>query len=90
MTPNCSFPPSDTQIATHISKCLTDVSKWTTANHLKLNLNTAELLFMPGKNCPQLDLLVTIEDIKVSPSPTARNHDVVLDDQLCCNANITS
>jgi len=36
------------------------------------------------------DLLVTIEDIKVSPSLTARNHGVVLDDQLCCNANITS
>jgi len=39
---------------------------------------------MPGKDCPQMDLLVTIEDIKVSPAPTARNLGVVLD------ANITS
>jgi len=30
-----SFPPSDTNIATHIYKCLADVSKWM-ANHLKL------------------------------------------------------
>jgi len=37
-----------------------------------------------------MDLLVTIEDIEVSPSPTARNHGVVLDDQLCCNANIST
>lgn len=85
-----SFPPSDTDIATRISRCLADVSKWTTANHLKLNLDKTELLFMPGKDCPKMDLLVTIEDIEVSPSPTARNLGVVLDDQLCCNANITS
>jgi len=35
-------------------------------------------------------LLVTTEDIEVSPSPTMRNLVVVLDDQLSCNANITS
>jgi len=60
------------------------------ANHLKLNLEKKELLFMPGKGCPQMDLLITIEDIEVSPLPTVRNHSVVLDDHLCCNANITS
>jgi len=41
---------------------------------------------MLGKGCPQMDLLVTIEDIEVSPPLTARNLGVVLDDQLCCNA----
>jgi len=45
---------------------------------------------MPGKDCPQMDLLVTIEDIEASPAPTARKLGVVLDDQLCCNANIAS
>jgi len=60
------------------------------ANHLKLKLDKTELLFMPGKDCPQIGILVTIENIVVSPSPTARNLGVVLDDQLCCNANITS
>jgi len=54
------------------------------------NNRKTELLFMPGKDCPQVDLLVTTEDIEVSPPPTVRNLAVVLDDQLSCNANITS
>jgi len=56
----------------------------------RLNLDKTELLFMPGKDCPQMDLLVTIEDIDVSPSPIGRNFGVVLDTQLGCDANITS
>ena len=55
----------DTQIATHISKCLADISKWTIANHLKLNVDNTKLLFMLGKDSPQMDLLVTIEDISL-------------------------
>jgi len=60
-----------------------------TANDLKLNLDKTELLFVPGKDCPQMDLLVTIEDINVSPALIARNFGEVLDDQLSCNANNT-
>jgi len=45
---------------------------------------------MPGKDWPQIDLLVTIEDIEGYPSLTARKLGAVLDNQLCCNANITS
>ena len=45
---------------------------------------------MPRKDCPHMDLLVTVENITVSPSPTARNLGVVLDIQLCCTANITA
>ena len=37
-----------------------------------------------------MDLLVTIEDIAVPPAVPARNLGVVLDDQICCNANITT
>ena len=36
-----------------------------------------------------MDLLVTVENITVCPSPTARNLGVTLDNQLCCAANIT-
>ncbi|KAK0147645.1 hypothetical protein N1851_012893 [Merluccius polli] len=56
-----------------------------TAHHLKLN--KTELLFMPRKDCPHMDLLVTVKDIAVCPSPTAGNL-VVLDNHLCCTANI--
>jgi len=86
-----SFPSSEKAlIATRISECLADVSTWTTAHHLRLNLNKTELLLIPGKDCPHMDLLVTVENITVSPSPTARNLGVVLDNQLCCTANITA
>ena len=84
-----SFTSSDnTLIATRISECLADVSTWPTAHHLKLKLNKTELLLMPGKEFPHMDLLVTVENIAVSPTPTARNLSVVLDNQLCCTANI--
>ena len=33
-----SFPRSETQVATRISACLTDISQWMTAHHLKINL----------------------------------------------------
>ena len=86
-----SFPSSDKAlIATRISECLADVSTWTTAHHLRLNLNKTELLLIPGKDCPHMDLLVTVENITVSPSPIARNLGVVLDNQLSCTANITA
>ncbi|KAI4899576.1 hypothetical protein NFI96_002192 [Prochilodus magdalenae] len=32
-----SFPSSDTQVCNRISACLTDISSWMTAHHLKLN-----------------------------------------------------
>ena len=38
------------------------------AHHLKLNLNTTELLLMPGKYSPHMDLLVIVEDIAVPSS----------------------
>ena len=44
-----------------------------TAHYLSLNLNKTELLLILGKDCPYMDLLVTVENIAVSPSPTARN-----------------
>ncbi|KAK0146779.1 hypothetical protein N1851_013896 [Merluccius polli] len=37
-----------------------------------------------------MDLLVTVKDIAGCPSPTARNLGMVLDNQLCCTANITA
>ena len=58
-----------TLIATHISECLADISTWTTAHHLKLNLKRTEPLLMPGKDCLKMDLLVTVEGVAVSPSP---------------------
>ena len=74
---NYSSLSSDTLVATRISERLADIHKWTTAHRLKLNLHKTELLFMLGKDCPHMDLQVTVEGIAVSPSPTARNFGVV-------------
>ena len=82
-------PPLTPLIATRISEYLTDISTRTSAHHLKLNLNKTELLFLLGKDCPHMDLLVTVEDAVVGPSPTVRNLGVILDNQLRCTANIT-
>ncbi|KAK0148705.1 hypothetical protein N1851_010940 [Merluccius polli] len=60
-----SYSSLSSLIATRISECLADINTWTSAHHLKLNLNKTELLFVPGKHCPHIDLLVTVEDAAV-------------------------
>ncbi|KAK5906863.1 hypothetical protein CesoFtcFv8_004769 [Champsocephalus esox] len=52
------------------------------AHHLKLNLDKTELLFLPGKDCPTLDLTINIGNSVVSPTQTARNLGVILDNKL--------
>ena len=59
-------------------------------HHLKLNLDKTELLFLPGKGCPHRDLSITIDNTVVSPSQSARNLGVILDDQLSFSANIAA
>ncbi|KAJ8346448.1 hypothetical protein SKAU_G00278490 [Synaphobranchus kaupii] len=65
-----------------ISACLADISVWMSSHHLKLNLDKTELLFMPYKTSPLLDLSITINGTTVTTSHSARNLGVVLDDQL--------
>ena len=53
-------------IPTCISECLADISTWTAVYHLKLNLSKAELFFIPVKDCPCMDLSVTVEDVSIT------------------------
>ena len=85
-----SFPPSDLHVATRVSACLADISTWMSAHHLKLNLNKTELLFIPGKACPLQDFSITVENSTVTPSLTAKNLGVILDNRLSCAENITA
>ena len=85
-----SFPPSDSQVEARIAACLTDISEWMATHHLKLNLDKTELLFLPGKGCPHRDLSITIDNTVVSPTQSAQNLGVILDDQLSFTANITA
>ncbi|KAM3860081.1 SAP30-binding protein [Diretmus argenteus] len=59
-------------------------------HHRKLNLDKTELVFLPGKGCPHRDLSLTIDNTVVTPTRTARNLGVTLDDQLSFSANIAS
>uniref|UniRef100_A0AAQ4PAI3 Reverse transcriptase domain-containing protein n=1 Tax=Gasterosteus aculeatus aculeatus TaxID=481459 RepID=A0AAQ4PAI3_GASAC len=43
---------SDTQVAARISACLTDISQWMSAHHLKINPDKTKLLLFPGKDSP--------------------------------------
>ncbi|KAI4893566.1 hypothetical protein NFI96_021367 [Prochilodus magdalenae] len=54
-----SFPSSDTQVCNRISACLTDISSWMTAHHLKLNPSKTELLFIPSTIGPHCDLTIS-------------------------------
>ena len=73
-----------------MTACLSDISKWMATNHLKLNLDKTELLFLPAKGCLHRDLAITIENTVVTPTHTAKNLGVMLDDQLTFTANIAA
>jgi hypothetical protein len=78
--------PSDTQVATCISACLADISAWMSDHHLKLN--KTELLYLLGKACPLHDLSISVDNSTVSPSQSAKNLGVTLDNTLSFSANI--
>ncbi|KAF7698049.1 hypothetical protein HF521_004559, partial [Silurus meridionalis] len=77
-----SFPPSDTTASARISACLSDISLWMSAHQLKLNPSKTELLVIPGDSSPGQDLQITLNDSLLSPSATARNLGVTMDNEL--------
>ena len=51
-------------ILLQLPRCISgESSTWTTVHHLKLHPHTTELLFIPGKDCPRMDLSVTVKDV---------------------------
>jgi hypothetical protein len=56
--------------------------------HLKLNLDKMELLFLPGKACLLQDLSIMVDNSMVFPSQSAKNLGVTLDKTLSFSANI--
>uniref|UniRef100_A0A8C2XFQ1 Reverse transcriptase domain-containing protein n=1 Tax=Cyclopterus lumpus TaxID=8103 RepID=A0A8C2XFQ1_CYCLU len=85
-----SFPQSETQVAARISACLTDISQWMSAHHLKINPDKTELLLLPGKGSPTHNLTINFNNSVLAPTQTARNLGVTLDSQLSLTANITA
>ncbi|KAI4905249.1 hypothetical protein NFI96_024613 [Prochilodus magdalenae] len=85
-----SFPSSDTQVCNHISACLTDISSWMTAHHLKLNPSKTELLFIPSTTGPHRDLAISFGNSFITPTEDARSLGVILDGQLSFSAHIAN
>ena len=85
-----SFPPTDPGISARIEACLTDISAWMTKHHLQLNLAKTELLIIPAKPSISHDLSITLGSATVTPSSSARNLGVTMDDELSLTAHIAA
>ncbi len=83
-----SFNPDDPTIAARISACLSDISCWMKDHHLQLNLAKTELLVVPSN--PSFHHIFTIQlgSSTITPSKTARNLGVMIDDQLTFSDDI--
>ncbi|KAL0195032.1 hypothetical protein M9458_008604, partial [Cirrhinus mrigala] len=77
-----SFQPDDPTVATRISGCLADISEWMKEHHLQLNLAKTELLIFPATPTLQHDFTISLGTLTITPSSSARNLGVILDDQL--------
>ncbi|KAI4903480.1 hypothetical protein NFI96_006179 [Prochilodus magdalenae] len=78
------------QVCNHISACLTDISSWMTAHHLKLNPSKTELLFIPSTTGPHRDLTISLGNLLITPTEDARSLGVILDGQLSFSAHIAN
>ncbi|KAK3529171.1 hypothetical protein QTP70_019409, partial [Hemibagrus guttatus] len=86
--PIFSFFPSNTMASARISACLVDISSWMTAHQLKLNPSKTELLVIPGDPSPAQDLALSLNNSKISPSATAHNIGVTMDNQLSFSSHV--
>ncbi|KAK3545133.1 hypothetical protein QTP70_001403 [Hemibagrus guttatus] len=88
-----SFPPSDTTTSARISACLADISSWMTAHQLKLNPSVSiktELLIIPGDPSPAQDLAISLSNSMISPTASARNLGITMDNQLSFSSHVTN
>ncbi|KAI4891659.1 hypothetical protein NFI96_012405 [Prochilodus magdalenae] len=78
------------EVCNRISACLTDISSWMTAHHLKLNPSKTELLFIPSTTGPHCDLTISFGNSLIAPTEDARSLGVILDGQLSFSAHIAN
>ncbi len=82
-----SFHPDDLTIAAHISACLADISCW--MKDPQLNLAKTELLVVSANPSFHHNWTFQLGSSTKTPSKTARNLDVVIDDKLNFSDHIT-
>ncbi|KAK3544414.1 hypothetical protein QTP86_011154 [Hemibagrus guttatus] len=79
-----------TTASARISACLADISSWMTAHQLKLNPSKTELLIIPGDPSPAQDLAISLSNSMISPTASARNLGVTMDNQLSFSSHVTN
>ncbi len=84
-----SFHPDDLTIAAGISACLADISCWMKDHHLQLNLAKTELLVVSANPSFHHNFTFQLGSSTITPSKTARNLGVVIDDKLNFSDHIT-
>ncbi len=84
-----SFHPDDLTIAARISACLVDISSWMKDHHLQLNLAKTELLLVSANPSFHHNFTFQLGSSTITPSKTARNLGVVIDDKLNFTDHIT-
>ncbi len=84
-----SFHPDDLTIAACISACLADISSWMKDHHLQLNLAKTELLVVLANPSFHHNFTFQLGSSTITPSKTARNLGVVIDDKLNFSDHIT-
>ncbi len=83
------FHPDDLTIAARISACLADISSWMKDHHLQLNLAKTELLVVSANPSFHHNFTFQLGSSTITPSKTARNLGVLIDDKLNFTDHIT-
>ncbi len=89
MTLNSTLSFHDLTIAARISACLADISCWMKDHHLQLNLAQTELLVVSANPSFHHNFTFQLGSSTITPSKTARNLGVVIDNKLNCSDHIT-
>ncbi|KAK3518938.1 hypothetical protein QTP70_016057, partial [Hemibagrus guttatus] len=79
-----------TTASARISACLVNISSWMTAHQLKLNPSKTELLVIPRDLSSAQDLALSLNNSMISPSATARNLGVTMDNQLSFPSHVAN
>ncbi len=85
-----SFQPDDPTVTARIAACLSDISSWMMDHHLQLNLAKTELLVFSANPSLHHNFSIQLGSSTITPSRTARNLGVVIDDQLSFTGHIAT
>ncbi len=88
--PYFSFQPDDPTVTARIAACLSDISSWMMDHHLQLNLAKTELLVFSANPSLHHNFSIQLGSSTITPSRTARNLGVVIDDQLSFTDHIAT